>query len=70
MRRVARLIHSEEAQATTEYILLLSTVVVLATLVIQKLLRPLAARAGVVLGKKVEKALGGPNFHNFPVNRR
>ena len=66
----SRLLKSEDAQATTEYILLLSIVVALATLVIKKLLHPLAAKAGVLFEKKFEKALGGPNFHNFPVNRR
>ena len=61
---------SEVGQATTEYVLLLVTVVGLALIVNRTLIQPTVSRLGPFMAKKLEKALGGPNFHSFSIGRK
>ncbi len=70
LKKLFRLIRDEKAQATTEYILLLVAVLGFAMLIYQKLLRPWKTKLGAFFSKRLENALGGGNFHYFPVGKK
>jgi hypothetical protein len=70
MKKVfGRWVDDEGAQATVEYILMLATVVFMFTLIYKKLLKPTFARMGPVLERNLQRSLGGPGFHRFPIRK-
>ena len=61
----------EEAQATTEYVLILAVLVSIAILLIRDLIRPVVDRLGDSLSKQIESMFQpGEAMHRSPFKKR
>ncbi len=73
MRRTGfcrNLIREEGGQATTEYILLLATMVALAVYALNTVLKPLFGRLQGTVSQEFQRLLFGGDLHSFPVRGR
>ncbi len=60
---------NEEGQASVEYILMISIVVLMASLLIHRLIQPYAVRLTKILQTKIEKTLFPADFHYLKLKR-
>lgn len=67
---MGRLLDDEGAQATTEYILMLSIIVMICIGILKKILTPLFSKITKNLMKSLDGLLFAPGaFHSFPIGR-
>lgn len=67
MRFIWEFFDQEEAQATTEYILMLSISVALVVAVIKRLIKPYYQKLAENLTKRIDQQLFGGDMHSFRV---
>ena len=66
---VNRLVGREDAQATTEYILLVAIAVFLVLLVLKKVVLPVITAIKTNLGKKIDQSIFGADMHKLKIHR-
>jgi Flp pilus assembly pilin Flp len=65
-----RLLRDESAQATTEYVLMVSIMVGLTVLTIKKLIQPSLTKLQAALSARMQNILfGGAGFHHIRIGR-
>jgi Flp pilus assembly pilin Flp len=64
-----RWVADEDAQATTEYLLMLTMVLVMVVAVVKNLIGPVLSRMGDVVSRSIQNQLFGANLHTFRVGR-
>ncbi len=69
MHWLQRLWREDQAQATTEYILLLAVIVGLVVTLVKKLVQPVFKRLLQVLTSNIESKFFGGDLHTFRVHR-
>lgn len=67
--RLAAFIHDENAQATTEYILILSVIVMIAILLVRDLIQPVLTRMNAALTQAIEKMFNPATMHRSPFTK-
>lgn len=66
---LSRFLKSEEAQATTEYMLILSVVATLLIALVNKLIKPAFAKLSDSISNSIQKQLFGMDMHTFRIGR-
>ena len=64
-----RIVWDDDGQATTEYMIILATMVTLALLLITKLIRPAFKMLISSVQNGLDNALFGANLHTFPLGK-
>jgi len=67
--RLAAFIHDENAQATTEYVLILAVIVSIAILLVRDLIQPVLARMNATLTRAIEKMFNPATMHRSPFTK-
>ncbi len=69
LSRLTQLYKEETAQASTEYILVLSIVVGLLMILLNKLIKPTYAKLLTTLSRQIQAQLSSANLHSFRIPR-